>query len=288
MARRVTYPGYKLVEEKTTVLDVPIDHRLRRIIRELGQSDAAPSEDGNTSNHCEELRHLRHELDRRDTITQNEVDFACYLAGPATQGGLVVALTQPPVKQRYDIPFEKVVDECPTLVALRDLEQLFRVPFGILDAFPFIREHYEKLKDDNEDHTRSHEAFHNMIMTKRPQVILTGWSCPSSFRPGDTIHLRKKAVGDVFHFPETTYHGINLSIVNMPHPSYYMNYHTTESCFRQLAILEFAQACGRLKGLWAEASLWQARLRARCRTRAKYLYDSKYNDNSPRSTLLMK
>jgi hypothetical protein len=33
-------------------------------------------------------------------------------------------------------------------------------------------------------------------------------------------------------------------MVNMPHPSYYMNHNPIESCFRHLQILEFAQACG--------------------------------------------
>jgi hypothetical protein len=64
-------------------------------------------------------------------------------------------------------------------------------------------------------------------------------------------------------------------MVNMPHPSYYMNYNPTESCFRQLQILEFAQACGRLWGTWQEKA-WMADLWGRCRARAKVLLDGKF------------
>jgi len=68
-------------------------------------------------------------------------------------------------------------------------------------------------------------------------------------------------------------------MVNMPHLSYYMNYHPTESCFCQLQILEFAQACGRLWGTWQEKA-WMADLRGRCKARAKVLFDSKFDSSS--------
>jgi len=46
-------------------------------------------------------------------------------------------------------------------------------------------------------------------------------------------------------------------MVNMPHPSYYMNHNPAESCFRQLQILEFAQACRRLWGRGKKKHGWQ-------------------------------
>jgi hypothetical protein len=58
-----------------------------------------------------------------------------------------------------------------------------------------------------------------------------------------------------------------------------MNYHPTESCFRQLQILEFAQACGRLWGTWQE-KVWMADLRGKCMARAKFLFDSKFDSYS--------
>jgi hypothetical protein len=50
----------------------------------------------------------------------------------------------------------------------------------------------------------------------------------------------------MFPSPTIRYFGLTFSMVNMPHPSYYMYHNPTESCFRHLQILEFAQACGRL------------------------------------------
>src|SRR5882672_3541218 len=124
------------------VLGIPVDHRLRDTIRELMKLNEAPSNSSPSSNHSERLRQLSRSMRHRGwSISENEVDFACYLAEPAVQGGIVVALTQPPQYQVYSIPTEDIVEDCNTLLALRELAEFFSLPFdrlSIFDAFPFI------------------------------------------------------------------------------------------------------------------------------------------------------
>jgi hypothetical protein len=162
------------------------------------------------------------------------------------------------------------------LLALRELAEFFSLPFdrlSIFDAYPFITE--KELDQEDIDHSESHTTYHEMIVEKRSTVILSGWTSPS-FKDFTTNSLRKRAIGAVFPSPTVRYCGLTSSIVNMPHPSYYMNYYPTESCFRKLQILEFAQACGRLWGKWQEEA-WMADLRGRCRARAKVLFNSKFD-----------
>jgi hypothetical protein len=263
-----------------SVLGIPVDHRLRDIIRGLMKLNEAPSSPSDSSNHSGRLRQLAQSMRHRGwLISESEVDFACYLAEPAVQGGIVVALTQPPQYQDYSIPTDEIVEGCNTLLALRQLADFFNLPFdclSIFDAYPFITE--KELDQKDIDHFESHTTFHQMILDKRPRAILSGWTSPS-FAGLPTKSLKKRAIGAIFPSPTIRYDELTISMVNMPHPSYYMNYYPTESCFRQLQVLEFAQACGRLWGTWQEMS-WMADLRGKCRVRAKFLYDSKFDSSS--------
>jgi hypothetical protein len=94
-----------------------------------------------------------------------------------------------------------------------------------------------------------------MILEKQSTVILSGWKS-SSGNGLITESLQKRASGAMFPSPTIQYHGLTFTKVNMPHPSYYMNFNPTESCFRHLQILEFAQACGRLWGIWKEEAVF--------------------------------
>lgn len=188
---------------------------------------------------------------------ENEVNFACYLAEPAVQGGIVIALTQPPHYQDYSIPTDDIVEDCNTLLVLRELAEFFSLPFArlsILDAYPFITE--KELDQEDVDHSESYTTFHEMILEKRLAVILSGWTSPS-FEGFITKSFRKQAIGAVFPSPTIRYRGLTFLMINMPHPSYFMNYHPTEFCFRQLQILGFTQACRRLWGTWQEKHGWR-------------------------------
>jgi hypothetical protein len=141
-------------------------------------------------------------------------------------------LTQPPRNQDYSIPTDDIVKNCNTLPALQELAEFFSLPFdrlSIFDAYPFITKMELDLEDV--DHSESHTTFHKMILEKRPTVILLGWKS-RSFEGFTTKSLQKRTIGAMFPSPTIHYCGLTFSVVNMPHPSYYMNHNPTESCFR--------------------------------------------------------
>jgi hypothetical protein len=259
-----------------SVLGIPVDYKLwdsiRKLINEESTALAGPE-----SSHIEKLRTLSTTISPGGLpISNEEVNFACYLAEPAVQGGIVIVLKQPWKNQEYNKTTEEVVNECPTLAAIRDLADFFNIPLSglsIFDAFPFITE----LKLDPKDayHAESHDTFYQMMVAKRPAVVLTAWES-SPFESHTTRPWQKLRTGEVFDTPYSK-HGSDwtFSMVNMPHPSYYMNRYPTESCFRQLQILEFAQACGRFWDIWEEKE-WMKSLRNRCKARAKVLYESMF------------
>ncbi|PVH69206.1 hypothetical protein DL98DRAFT_578469 [Cadophora sp. DSE1049] len=155
-----------------SVLGIPVDHRLRDIIRELMKLNETPSSSRPSSKHCERLRQLSRSMRHRGwSISENEVEFACYLAEPAVQGGIVIALTQPPQCQDYSIPNDDIVENCNTLLALREVADFFNLPvdrFSIFDTYPFITE--MELDEEDVDHIESYTTFHELILKKRPTV----------------------------------------------------------------------------------------------------------------------
>lgn len=131
----------------------------------------------------------------RRSISENEVDFACYLVELVVQGGIVVALTQPPRNQDYSIPTDDIVKDCNTLLTLQELAEFFSLPFNrlsIFDAYPFITK--MELDPEDVDHSESHTTFHKMILEKRPTVILSGWKS-RSFEGFTTKSLQKRTIG---------------------------------------------------------------------------------------------
>lgn len=104
----------------------------------------APISSNPLSNHSENLWQLSQFLrDRGWSISESEVDFTYYLAEPEVQGGIIVALTQPPENQDYSLLVNDVVKDYNTLLVLRELVEFFSLPFdrlSIFDAYPFITE----------------------------------------------------------------------------------------------------------------------------------------------------
>ncbi|KAK7178497.1 hypothetical protein PSPO01_15457 [Paraphaeosphaeria sporulosa] len=62
--------------------------------------------------------------------------------------------------------------------------------------------------------------------------------------------------------------GSKILRVNAFHPSFAINYHPHMSCFRQLLILEVAQACGLNRGQWHN-QIWMDELRKSCQAKVK-------------------
>jgi hypothetical protein len=102
-----------------SVLGVPVDYRLREIIQELIKLKEASISSNPSSNHSENLRQLSQFMrDREWSISENEVDFACYLVAPEVYGGIVVALTQSPQNQVYSLLVDDVVEDYKTLLCI--------------------------------------------------------------------------------------------------------------------------------------------------------------------------
>jgi len=264
------------------VLDVVVDHRLRKHIKAIREIKQELISHGRESKHCDEITKLAKTLreNGRTGLSIGEVDFARYLAGPATQGGLVIALKKPAPDQNYDKTREEIVQKCATLRALHELSMFFGMRFediSIFDAFTFIT---ETIDGANHDHIQSHQAFCSMIMEKRPKVFMSAWTFSDKetntdkLEPIGTGKLQKKHTGGSCELDKLDYNGHEMHMINMPHPSYYMNYHLDEGCMRQLQILEFAHACGKNWDIWVE-ELWMYKLRNYCRFRAGKIYDRK-------------
>lgn len=139
---------------------------------------------------------------------------------------------------------------------------------SVFDAFPFIAE--EKLQRENKEHTLSHDTFQNMIQQKQPQVVLCCWQIPTS--SASHIGMLVKSDGIGRQWPsKSILIGEQWSVirVNSFHPSFSINRNPSESCFRELFILEFAKALGHWSGGWGGEKDWMAELRSSCLEKAK-------------------
>ena len=98
-------------------LDIPVDHRLLHIIKEL--QFPAYSE---TSDHLKILKEWGDPLTWDGARLKNtRIHHALELAKPATKGGVLVALLQPHSSQEFDKGFVADVHDCRTTRAVRDL-----------------------------------------------------------------------------------------------------------------------------------------------------------------------
>lgn len=88
-------------------LGIPVDHRLRSIIRR-GQVP----EPGAESSHVEILRELGLTAKRDKPIITSELSHGLQLVGPAIQSGVLPALLRPPRNQTYDHGFTADVKAC--------------------------------------------------------------------------------------------------------------------------------------------------------------------------------
>jgi len=95
--------------------------------------------------------------------------------------GIIIALTQPLPYQDYDIQIDDVVNNCNTLLALRELAGFFSLSFdslSIFDTYPFIAE--TRLDDcDTVMSTMSNPILPSRDDTREtPTVVLSAWKSP--------------------------------------------------------------------------------------------------------------
>jgi hypothetical protein len=241
-------------------LNIPIDHRLRALLQphlaKIGKHVDLFEQYGNSLQ------------DAGKAITLQEIQFGRKLAMPRTKGGVVILLERPPKHQRYDGDFDHVVQQCATLRAIDDvlrnicgssLEET-----SCFDAFPF----QNGVRGDND--FEAYEVFKEMMKEKKPEVVLCCYRSPdatlfdfiSSIGVGK-MHTRQFPLGGQFCTP-----------VNAFHPSLAVNYNKSESCFRNLYILEALKAFHEIDGAWTDQD-WMHELRSFCAKRVDDLSKSR-------------
>ncbi|KAK4078936.1 hypothetical protein Trihar35433_41 [Trichoderma harzianum] len=256
-------------------LDVAIDHRIRQLLK------PRPNSKVNSlyvySNHVEKLQKLYSFVHRKWIDASHELLVTEELAKPLTQGGIVVALLRPADYHPFSKGVDVVVEESPTLRALRDVFALVGLDLvqhiTVLDSLPFLpkADRYTLFGDD-EEYTRAlnehHAAFLDAVVAKRPDVILCMWQTgdePQCNWSGRAIS--SKGVGEVWDDKKITLcdcHGnlIETKRVNAFHPSHCMNmdYVCEYSQPRQLLMLEIAHAWHLMDSSWHEEP-WMEKLR---------------------------
>jgi hypothetical protein len=255
-------------------LDIPPDHRLRALCRL-----ARPTALSSRGTHTQSIRALGDKVaqDYRP-IDADEVGFAEWLAQPHTQGGVVIALQQPSKSQVYSSNYEQVKNECATL---RYLDEALKMLIGsslaetsCFDAYPFDPTPMEEVTPLKQ---YGHQVFLQMIADKKPSVVLCAWKPPShEVEP----FFASTGVGTENEPKEVINGDHRILSVNAFHPSYAINYHINESCFRQLFMLELIKAFAVANATWIEEP-WMHQLRQFCQDRARILNKGKYNFQLP-------
>lgn len=251
-------------------LDIAIDHRIRRQIK-----PSRRGQEGHSIAHFIKLEDLYRSLDRIDHF---EFLVTADLAGHLRTGGILVILHRPTNKHPFTEGTDRVVEESPTLRALRDAFELFDISLpgevSLIDAFPFLpRTDMRTMSVDayNAQSKRHFSSFLGAVVAKQPHVALCMWQCDKEvdltcFESGRD--LQSIGVGKVFSQPkiklcDESGAQTDLFKVNAFHPSYAVNHHPEHSCFRQLLLLEIAHACGLWRGDWNEEP-WMEQLRKHC------------------------
>ncbi|CAG7936144.1 unnamed protein product [Penicillium salamii] len=259
-------------------LGIPIDHRLRHVIR-----NARPTyTDIGDSGHVQILKDFGDSLKVKcgDYLSTNDLSFGLEMARPASKGGLVIALLRPHSTQDNSHGFLAGKRQCRTIDAISDLicaVSNARKGFddiSVFDAIPFLDEH---VTAQDIIQTAEH-VFIEMLRAKQPDVVISCFKADTSNVIIQSFSCR--SLGFSFEFdPQGSdllvESGFSLSRVNAFHPSYSINYHPEICCFKQLLVLEFTKAFALQQQSWKEEP-WMAHLRYECCEQAKKVAKSKY------------
>lgn len=264
-------------------LSIPIDHRLQKLI--YGGYEHA---DIGTSDHVQILRRFGEKIRTRcddeefpQRLPAGLLDFCLELARPEEKGGVAIVLYHPDPSQTYEHGFTSEEERCATLAAVKDLIASSTLgamdtdAVTILDSMPFMEDDFVK---DDPLHTQSHEISTKALVAKQPSVILSCFHSESN--TGFLKLIRHGGVGTesderLFNLPGTRH---SFTKVSAFHPSFAVNYHPYESCFRQLLILQFAKAFAIWQSNWVEKPFMQE-LRQTSKIMARRYRDCIENDD---------
>lgn len=251
-------------------LGVPIDHRLRRVIREARRIDR----DKENSDHIQLLHSFGSslEVDESD-YPICDLSFGLEMARPELKGGVLIVLERPHSKQKNSDGFMEGKRNCRTINAVSDLisavnnDKLGFDDVSLFDAIPFLDETVAG-KDHQDIINEAQNVFADMARAKDPDIILC---CFKTETQNSLVKkLQSRGVGRSFYpdNPKLTGFGFSSTLVNAFHPSYAVNYYPISSCFKQLLVLEFTKAFALWRQSWTEEP-WMKGLRDECRIRAK-------------------
>lgn len=259
---------------------IPVDHRLKPLLSSQPQKPSWIA----LGSHQSTLEQYGCEIDQSESCspasTRDGIRFAKWLAGPMQQGGLLVALLQPARTQRYTGDCENDKDECATLYWPHEILRLVGGSSlwktSSFDAFPFCL-NWPRNKECPPEMRNAYGIFQQMIRQKKPDVILCAWQRPKGF--GEAQYC-SKGIGATNETETIMVCGRPIKLVNAFHPSYAINFHPNESCFRHLFLLETAKAFAELDSRWEEEP-WMHSLRACCQQRASELAKGTASTYSP-------
>ena len=251
-------------------LGVPIDHRLRRVIREARRIDR----DKENSDHIQLLHSFGSslEVDESD-YPICDLSFGLEMARPELKGGVLIVLERPHSKQKNSDGFMEGKRNCRTINAVSDLisavnnDKLGFDDVSLFDAIPFLDETVAG-KDHQDIINEAQNVFADMARAKDPDIILC---CFKTETQNSLVKkLQSRGVGRSFYpdNPKLTGFGFSSTLVNAFHPSYAVNYYPISSCFKQLLVLEFTKAFALWRQSWTEEP-WMKGLRDECRSEQK-------------------
>jgi hypothetical protein len=259
-------------------LGIPIDHRLRCIIREAPSIDTSRTK----SEHVDLLYKFGTALkvDDRD-YPLYDLNFALEMARPESKGGVLIALLQPHSKQDNSDGFLAGRRDCETLEAVSDLVTAVnnaKVRFddtSVFDAIPLLNEATTGA-DISTTIADAHNVFANMVRAKNPEIVICCFRTES--RNTLVQQLRGRGVGMSFNDEKSAPNPIEAELssirVNAFHPSYAINHYPIFCSLRRLLTLEFTKAFALLRHKWTEEP-WMTSLRTECRQAARNTADGK-------------
>jgi hypothetical protein len=252
-------------------LDVVVDHRLWQLFKPVQPTQ----ERKQTGNHVQQIDRLGRTYRRNGcAVPEEELIVAKELAFPVSKGGITVILQQPARSHPYNRGTNTVISTSPMLAALSEAFSTvscgslnLRDDVTVIDSLPFILPNDHTPPEFQRDWR---DLSFGVVRGKEPDVVL----CMSQDRDGMSEKakiIQSIGVGGMFEESHVElYPGVWTDRVNAFHPSYAVNHNPHISCFRQLLLLEVAQACGVRRGDWDEKE-WMRDLRQKCRAKAKEL-----------------
>ena len=253
-----------------TCLDNAVDHRLRELFRPVSKDTANTA----MGSHLSRILEAGLSFERCDgPVPIHEIGVTQELAWSGSVVGILVMLLQPANTQLFDMGLDVAIQECGTFAAL---DKAFRAvsrgslnihDITIVDSLPFLRPKDEVFPQIRMDLRM--QAF-EIVEAKRPDVILCMWQDNIGVT-GNMTFMRSIGIGRRFSNPNFQFEsGSVANRVNAFHPSYAIHHNPNFSCFRQLLLLEIAQACHTYMGNWVEQE-WMSKLREKCRLKASHL-----------------